>query len=184
LRRTRLYLFIVALCIPTVVCGWWFDDGLETYIGNIRQLFKEKKLYLLYMQHVDPRLKLELAHYVQKMKEDQGHARQIARRLHFKSYSAFKNADSSEVIQHFYYTMLHPPEKKQRTIANTYYLHLSLALSLLVAPFDSEMDIADHYVQNNHASILCKSGKIMVNAYFIKRRGQWYITSEKLSRKG
>lgn len=179
----KLFFVMIFILLPSVLNAWLFDSGLESTIKKFQNLFEEKKLSQLYFLHVDPVLKSEVNHTINLMKSDKNWGRQIAKRLKFKNYNSYLKATNDKIIKQFFYIMLNSTQKKRSKILNKNYLQLSLALTLLVAPFDKKMKIIDYDIYGNGACVQFKDNKIELNSYLINIKNDWYLTSKNLSKK-
>lgn len=167
-----------SLLLPGASSAWFLDGGLESKIGDMRALFREKKLPLLYAEHVDRKLKNDIEAAIGEMKKDRANGFEISRRLRFRSYPLYLQAGPEEVVNHFFAAMLDPAKKKQRPVGNASYLKLALILSLLFAPFDKDMSIVDREIAGGGARVYFAGNGFRMAAYFAERNGRWYLTSE------
>ncbi|HON79105.1 MAG TPA: hypothetical protein PK544_11480 [Spirochaetota bacterium] len=175
-----------ALIITAVLCspsyGWFFDRGLEDRIHEMRSVFQRKDLSGLYRRYVNSTLRDEISNSIREMKKDRGEGREIARRLHFRSYSAYIDADANSIVDQFFYTMLHPPARRQRPLNNVYYLKLAFFLSLLFAHCDSGMDVVKKDISGVSAKVYYVGNNLRLVVYYVYKNGTWYLTREGLVR--
>jgi len=131
---------------------------------------------------VNSTLRDEIAHSIREMKKDRREGREIARRLHFRNYRAYLNADADLIVDQFFYTMLNPPVRRQQPLSNVYYLKLAFFLSLLFAHCDSGMEVVKKDISGVSAKVYYVGNNLRLVVYFVYKNGMWYLTREGLVR--
>lgn len=155
---------------------WLFDRGLERSIRNMKDLFDSRALYTLYIQYVDPVLRMEIEKAALAIQKDKKNGPEIARRLHFPDYNSFMNAHPRRIVAHFFVAMNNPPKKKAPLVHNAEYLKTAYTLTALFAPFDVGMEIVSREIDGDRAKLHFVGNNLKMIAYFVRRQEKWLLT--------
>lgn len=173
-------LFIFFLLITSIINAQSsVEKKLYSQIDDLRSLFAKNKQYMIYLEYVDPSVKIDLDHNIKKMKMSNSSLKAISSRLGINSERKIKVMKTDEIVERMISNMLNPPSKKRKFIENFYYVDTYLTLSLLIAPYDNEFNISKLKISNNKAFVVFSKSNYNINAYFIFKNGRWNITTDR-----
>jgi hypothetical protein len=144
---------------------------------DIVQLFQQGDYFQIYEQYAENTLKEESRQCVLWMKKDQVNGPDIAERLGYAGVNEYLNADSDDVIFHFFGTMRRPQTVPRPVLENVYYMQLALSLSLLIAPYAPDMSVVRTDVTDRRATVCCSGAGIVVQSHYRYHEGVWKISA-------